>query len=1439
MSHKVYAMPTRCLTIKKEGATMRKIIAATIIISLFVNALLDKPALSNNQAGQSLALNTIKVDYPHLYGISFNPNQSFTLDFYVNNNRKRSAKTTELFIKYFLSFLTIPKEKLWVNLSVYEQDRIMPEILENLDVGKDFLAQDYSLKQLTGIMTDPNNYYGRKFWQWLNKITYQYCRTLNLPIDMAFKVWIKPEIASIGEREIVNSEKIIAFIKEAKLRVCLQEDKQIIEKHPAKKIKLINSIYQKAKEQFQKEIIPIIEREVNYGERFIRLRQLYYAFILADYFKKKLVNHREFQAYFNQEKIKTIALNPQDKFKDRIYQLYLKEYKSSQNVFQYGKIKRRYYSGGMQWNNNQAIFTVDKFNNDDSFYQQFNQSLRQATLVKVLLSRGREYIAKINIKMVFIKIIDFLREIISHVLRGIKPQVIEGNQINSLEYEPQTIEIDTKVSLRTRNFLLQEGWQEELLDTMIQPCLKYFLNTPEVKTRIYTDYQEDNNLKISWIFQEGAINKLSALSLGVKKKYYEYEYLIRMFSFAMCNQHPSVREAGHRALENLCYDEEKMRVYFKLLATTDDVKANFLRMINKIVDEKIEDLDAYQKEFMVDNITIQKEAIAQLWKLYKHFIKNNWLEDARKISDKLIIIMSNENYDPWLSLEVAKGFVKDKLQHPLLIKSLVSRLSCPEISLRQAVINLLIQIKSSDIKGILLDFFFDNDIEIGNSIWRFLEKQVGETDITKLEAICLKELNNENCDKREVYYNVLAKLLVWRLDHQSYIAIRYWQILDKGLQEDNYRTKIELVKALSRLYVKYIQQNHDLSVFDFSGLEQLHNVLSSPYAILRRLAFEGIINIYKTLLEHEQAYKIKDYWLESITNLEEDSLWIKTSGSVMIEKEWGMIMQRVWKAKIIAQESNLKLNDNVNVEFLVANFDRFKKVSSQLYLIKLLQLRRDNQAIRWLIDISYKDEGVQIFDEVEKALNSIPDRDIERVYQGLFGKKINFGLRNKRSKIFYFLLKPVKRVWQFLVSEKYPIDFSRTEALRNKKILRNYKLLIKGLTKQGFKKHQIKLLLNQIPKDKFENYTQGILKLINYIQTNARREIKANFLAPIYSEILAAEDINSSIQAICCNEVIQGLGKLVKKLEVMAFESDFNILRFTIHNCQYLKNIEFYSKLLDFLALAALIDQREYISYVLKDDSTWQEFLQVFSERLDNSANKLLAISQKVLEKIDKVTNRQLELFIQKDTAINDWQYRLLAKRVFYSAGLVLGFLFNPLNSNHELFLTKGIVTDNLELDNIRELIAKLTQMNLDQLMPFIREVMANPNKNGVLSDSLKAIDAILIWQNNNSALEREEGKRLLTWLLRSSENNRRNKTFLAWLRSNSDQVMNFSNRLKDRNLQDDEIDNFFAFSSQHKGGIIFSDQQIDNARVTPINNDDFSGFTFCIISQERVGGKA
>jgi|GEM_PF-4973545 len=297
---------------------------------------------------------------PFLRGIQFNEKNFFKFNFIVDEGDtsldRESFKTeANRLIKYFLASLTIPEEDLWVNLSPFEKDRVVPEALGQTEMGKDLLGEDYVLKQLVASLTYPESPLGKQFWEKVYQRALHLFGTTNIPISTYSKIWIIPDKA------IVYEDKDKAFIGETHLRVMLEEDYMAL-KHNLDN-KTIDT--RKIKEENVKEVnnftaalmkevvLPIIEEEVNSGKNFAYLRQIYHSLILATWFKKKLKETILEKVYLNKKKIKGVNVNdPQ--IKEKIYSQYVQAYKKG--VFDYVKanydpvlnkdIKRRYFSGG-------------------------------------------------------------------------------------------------------------------------------------------------------------------------------------------------------------------------------------------------------------------------------------------------------------------------------------------------------------------------------------------------------------------------------------------------------------------------------------------------------------------------------------------------------------------------------------------------------------------------------------------------------------------------------------------------------------------------------------------------------------------------------------------------------------------------------------------------------------------------------------------------------------------------------------------------------------------------------------------------------------------------------------------------------------------------------------------------------------------------------------
>jgi len=314
---------------------------------------------------------------PILKGIKVHPDHPFRFDFILdkeNSNLSEEAVKSEStrLIKYFLASLTIPEKDLWVNLSPYEKNRIVPESFGQTEMGRDLLAQDYMLKQITASLIYPEGELGKKFWKRVYEQAAKKFGTTDIPVNTFNKVWILPEKAVVYE----NAKAGTAYIVESKLKVMLEQDylayqKQLpltpsLTKEGENSVipplfykegargssKNINSL---ASQVIRDIILPELTKEVNEGRNFAPLRQVYNSLILATWYKKKIRDSILEQVYADKNKIAGININDR-KEKEKIYQLYLKAFKKG--AYNYIKeeidpitdksIPRKYFSGGFR-----------------------------------------------------------------------------------------------------------------------------------------------------------------------------------------------------------------------------------------------------------------------------------------------------------------------------------------------------------------------------------------------------------------------------------------------------------------------------------------------------------------------------------------------------------------------------------------------------------------------------------------------------------------------------------------------------------------------------------------------------------------------------------------------------------------------------------------------------------------------------------------------------------------------------------------------------------------------------------------------------------------------------------------------------------------------------------------------------------------------------------
>jgi len=290
----------------------------------------------------------------YLQGITIHPENALQFNFLIHKGDldltgDQKSREYRKLVKYFLTSLTIPDEDQWVNLSPYEHDRIIKDDFGRTQMGRDLLAEDYMLKQITSTLIYPEDGLGKKFWDRVYERAWKEYGTTDVPVDTFNKVWIVPDQALVYESG--NS----AYILKSHLKVMLQEDYLSLKKHNGvSAVRSVNNTHSIASQVIREIVLPEIEREVNEGGNFANLRQMFSGMILAVWYKKVLKDSLLCKIYADKAKVKGIDQDP--KSIETIYQRYLKAFKKG--VFNYIKedvnkynnepMPRKYFSGGWE-----------------------------------------------------------------------------------------------------------------------------------------------------------------------------------------------------------------------------------------------------------------------------------------------------------------------------------------------------------------------------------------------------------------------------------------------------------------------------------------------------------------------------------------------------------------------------------------------------------------------------------------------------------------------------------------------------------------------------------------------------------------------------------------------------------------------------------------------------------------------------------------------------------------------------------------------------------------------------------------------------------------------------------------------------------------------------------------------------------------------------------
>ncbi len=350
----------------KQGSFYLKKVAAALSLIFFVNSVIPSPAFAQ-AAMQTILPASTSIGVPagsyvpvHIKALKVRVNEPLVFDFIIDSGSTGTqgealkAETQKL-AKYFLAAMTIPESDLWVNLSPYESDRIIPNELGVTEMGREMLAQDRLLKQMSSAIVNPDTELGQIFWQKVYAKAREVLGTTELPLDTMQKIWIIPSEARIYE---MNNT---ALLGESTLKVMLDQDYYALglkEKPLDNEMNTIDA--RQAREvslQAMRDIIlPAVEKEVNEGKDFASLRQLYGAMIFATWYKKALKESLLSKVYADQKKTAGVE-SGEASARERIYQEYLTAFK--EGAFNFIRedadpvtgdiIPRKYFSGGVQF----------------------------------------------------------------------------------------------------------------------------------------------------------------------------------------------------------------------------------------------------------------------------------------------------------------------------------------------------------------------------------------------------------------------------------------------------------------------------------------------------------------------------------------------------------------------------------------------------------------------------------------------------------------------------------------------------------------------------------------------------------------------------------------------------------------------------------------------------------------------------------------------------------------------------------------------------------------------------------------------------------------------------------------------------------------------------------------------------------------------------------
>ena len=247
----------------KRLRIMRHLTTFVIILSMFfqVTLIQAQSALNLPQPG-IMVTPTFAYSPAIIKGMTIFQNNPLQFDFIVDIGDdllegEILKKEADKLVKYFMASLTIPEDEMWVNLSPYEEDRIIPNAFGQTEMGRDLLAQDYMLKQLTASLMYPDSELGSEFWERVYTRAKKFYGTTEVTMNTFNKVWIVPEKADV----FVNENNV--FVANSRLKVLLEEDYFALESNVESTKHGLSNVKKKRFKENEQSVVKCYQRSNN------------------------------------------------------------------------------------------------------------------------------------------------------------------------------------------------------------------------------------------------------------------------------------------------------------------------------------------------------------------------------------------------------------------------------------------------------------------------------------------------------------------------------------------------------------------------------------------------------------------------------------------------------------------------------------------------------------------------------------------------------------------------------------------------------------------------------------------------------------------------------------------------------------------------------------------------------------------------------------------------------------------------------------------------------------------------------------------------------------------------------------------------------------------------------------------------------------------------